>query len=145
MKILKLLNRTYLSILIIFSFLIVNSFSENEPVDIWNIDKEQIQENSENKELISTENMVKKIKLLTYKVPNNFEDYDPKYPDIIKIIMNDGSILIEKISHIKGGKKNPLRDEDINNKFLMCGGKKNILNKIRNQKYKKKNLKEIIF
>jgi hypothetical protein len=31
----------------------VNSFSENEPVDIWNIDKEQIQENSENKELIS--------------------------------------------------------------------------------------------
>ena len=53
MKILKLLNKTFLSILIIFSFLIVNSFSENEPVDIWNIDKEQIQENSENKELIS--------------------------------------------------------------------------------------------
>ena len=53
MKILKLLNKTYLSILIIFFFSIVNSFSENEPVDIWNIDKEQIQENSENKELIS--------------------------------------------------------------------------------------------
>ncbi len=54
MKILKLLNKTFLSILIIFSFSIANSFSENEPVDIWNIDKEQIQENSENKELIST-------------------------------------------------------------------------------------------
>ncbi len=53
MKILKLLNKTYLSILIILSFSIANSFSENEPVDIWNIDKEQIQENSENKELIS--------------------------------------------------------------------------------------------
>ena len=53
MKILKLLNKTYLSIPIIFLFLIVNSFSENEPVDIWNIDKEQIQENSENKESIS--------------------------------------------------------------------------------------------
>ena len=53
MKILKLLNKTYLSILIIFFFSTVNSFSENEPVDIWNIDKEQIQENSENKELIS--------------------------------------------------------------------------------------------
>ena len=89
--------------------------------------------------------MTRKIKLITYKVPNNFEDYDPKYPDIIKVIMNDGSILIEKISHIKGGKNNPLKDEDIDNKFLMCGGKKNILNKIRNQKYKKKNLKEIIF
>ncbi len=54
MKILKLLNKNFLSILIIFSFSIANSFSENEPVDIWNIDKEQIQENSENKELIST-------------------------------------------------------------------------------------------
>ena len=54
MKILKLLNKTYLSILIILFFSMANSFSENEPVDIWNIDKEQIQENSENKELIST-------------------------------------------------------------------------------------------
>ena len=54
MKILKLLNKTYLSILIILYFSMVNSFSENEPVDIWNIDKEQIQKNSENMELIST-------------------------------------------------------------------------------------------
>ncbi len=53
MKILKLLNKTYLSIIIIFFFSIVNSFSENEPVDIWNIDKEKIKENSESKELIS--------------------------------------------------------------------------------------------
>ena len=53
MKILKLLNKTYLSILIILFFSTMNSFSENEPVDIWNIDKEQIQENSENKESIS--------------------------------------------------------------------------------------------
>ncbi len=54
MKILKLLNKTYLSILIILFFSTVNSFSENEPVDIWNIDKEQLQENSQNKELILT-------------------------------------------------------------------------------------------
>jgi len=54
MKILKLLNKTYLSILIIFFFSIVNSLSQDEPVDIWNIDKEQIKENSENKELISS-------------------------------------------------------------------------------------------
>jgi hypothetical protein len=53
MKILKLLNKTYLSILIIIFFSIVDSFSQDEPVDIWNIDKEQIQENSQNKELIS--------------------------------------------------------------------------------------------
>ena len=49
MKILKLLNKTYLSIIIIFLFSIVNSFSQDEPVDIWNIYKEQIKENSENK------------------------------------------------------------------------------------------------
>jgi len=54
MKILKLLNKTYLSILIIFFFSIVNSLSQDEPVDIWNIDKEQIKKNSENKKLISS-------------------------------------------------------------------------------------------
>ena len=50
----KLLNKIYLSIIVILFFSMVNSFSENEPVDIWNIDKEQIQENSEDKELITT-------------------------------------------------------------------------------------------
>ncbi|WP_440922750.1 hypothetical protein [Candidatus Pelagibacter sp.] len=53
MKILKLLNKTYLSIPIILFFSMVNSFSENEPVDIWNTEKVQTQNNSENKELIS--------------------------------------------------------------------------------------------
>ena len=53
MKILRLLNKNYLLTLIIFFFSTVGSFSENKPVDIWNIDKDQIQENSENKELIS--------------------------------------------------------------------------------------------
>ena len=90
-------------------------------------------------------NLANKIKLITYKVPNNFEDYNPRFPDIIKVTMNDGSKLIEKISHIKGGKTNPLKDNDIDNKFLMCGGKKNILIKIKNKKNKKKILKEIIF
>jgi len=50
MKILKLLNRKYLSIITIFFYMIVNSFSENQPVDIWNVDKNQTQENLENKE-----------------------------------------------------------------------------------------------
>ena len=80
MKILKLLNKTYLSILIIFFFLMVNSFSENEPVDIWNIDKEQLQENSENKELISiTESDLEteKIDVFKMQIKNN--------PDSIKV------------------------------------------------------------
>tara|TARA_B100000963_G_scaffold315847_1_gene295257 strand:- start:2 stop:1774 length:1773 start_codon:yes stop_codon:yes gene_type:complete len=80
MKILKLLNKTYLSIIIILFFLTVNSFSENEPVDIWNIDKEQIQENSENKELISiTESDLEteKIDVFKMQIKNN--------PDSIKV------------------------------------------------------------
>ena len=43
MKILKLLNRKYLSIIIISLFLGMNCYSEEEPVDIWNIDKEKIE------------------------------------------------------------------------------------------------------
>jgi len=50
MKILKLLNRKYFSIITIFLLMIVNSFSENQPVDIWNIDKNETQENLENEE-----------------------------------------------------------------------------------------------
>jgi len=74
MKILKLLDKNYLSILIIFFFLIVNSFSEDEPVDIWNIDKEKIEKNSENKELISiTESNPenKKINVFNMQIKNS--------------------------------------------------------------------------
>ena len=71
MKILKLLNKIYLSILIIFFFSTVNSFSQDEPVDIWNIDKEQIQENSENKELISiTESELETEKIDVFNMQN---------------------------------------------------------------------------
>ena len=41
MKILKLLNKKYLSIIIIYLLLGYNSHSEEEPVDIWNIDIEK--------------------------------------------------------------------------------------------------------
>jgi len=74
MKILKLLNKTYLSILSISLFSIVNSFSENQPVDIWNVDKEQIEENSENKELISTNESnleTEKIDVFNMQIKNN--------------------------------------------------------------------------
>ena len=74
MKILKLLNNTYLSILVIFFFTIVNSLSENQPVDIWNIDKEQIQENSEDKELTSiseTNTETEKIDVFNMQIKNS--------------------------------------------------------------------------
>ena len=56
MKILRLLNKISLIILSIFFLSLSNTFSENEPVDIWNIDKKEIEENLENKEVISGSN-----------------------------------------------------------------------------------------
>ena len=46
MKILKLLNKTFLSILVIFFIFIQNSNSDDQPVDIWNIDKSKINGNN---------------------------------------------------------------------------------------------------
>ena len=46
MKILKLLNNIFLSILVIFFIFIQNSNSDDQPVDIWNIDKSKINENN---------------------------------------------------------------------------------------------------
>ena len=47
MKISKLLNKKYLSILIFFSLIFFsNSYSEDEPVDIWDVEKENNQDSS---------------------------------------------------------------------------------------------------
>ena len=92
MKILKLLNKTYLSILIIFFFSIVNSFSQDEPVDIWNIDKDQIQENSVNKELIS----ITESELETEKI-DVFNIQTKKRSDSIKVDENLNSKEIKII------------------------------------------------
>ena len=45
MKILKLLNKKYFSIILVL-LLIAPSYSEEQPVDIWNIDKKKIEEQS---------------------------------------------------------------------------------------------------
>ena len=45
MKILKLLNKNCLSIILILLFGL-NSFAEDQPVDIWNIDKDKLETNS---------------------------------------------------------------------------------------------------
>ena len=46
MKILKLLNNIFLSILVIFFVFIKNSNSDDQPVDIWNIDKSKVNQNN---------------------------------------------------------------------------------------------------
>ena len=57
MKILKLLNKIYLIIITIFFLTTFKTFSENQPVDIWNIDKKKIEENSKNKEELSNSDL----------------------------------------------------------------------------------------
>jgi hypothetical protein len=47
MKILKLLNKKYLSIIIIFLFSTFCVIAEDQPVDIWNIDKKKIENESD--------------------------------------------------------------------------------------------------
>ncbi len=57
MKILKLLNRKYLSIIIIFLLASLSSYAEDKPIDIWNIDKKKTEDTSSNNTLINeTEN-----------------------------------------------------------------------------------------
>ena len=53
MKILRLLNSKYLSIIFIFLLLNFNTYAEDEPVDIWNIDKEKINKSSSNQTTLS--------------------------------------------------------------------------------------------
>ena len=48
MKTLKLLNRQFLSIIAFTFFLGFNSYSEEQPVDIWNLDKKKTKETSSN-------------------------------------------------------------------------------------------------
>ena len=56
MKILKLLSNNYLSILLIFFLTILSAYAEDKPIDIWNIDKSNIEEtkskNNQNNEQI---------------------------------------------------------------------------------------------
>ena len=62
MKILKLLNKNYFSIIFIL-FFASYSYSEEQPVDIWNFDKKKLESNAQkkNKEISSEEVEIKNI------------------------------------------------------------------------------------
>ena len=55
MKILKLLNKFFLSILVTFFTLFGITYSEEKPVDIWNIDKSKLNQNNVNDNDVSNE------------------------------------------------------------------------------------------
>ena len=56
MKILKLLNNIYFSIILITFFIAFNVNAEDEPIDIWNIDKDKIEETKLNIDQNNLEN-----------------------------------------------------------------------------------------
>jgi hypothetical protein len=80
MRILKLLNRKYLSIVIVFLFLSLNSVAEDQPIDIWNIDKNKIEIESEN--ISSTE------KIEAVEQSNIYKMQTDKKKDLIKLDNN---------------------------------------------------------
>ena len=68
MKILKLLNKKNLSI-IIFSLLSFSSFAEDKPVDIWNLEKQEVETISE--ENLSVENKKEVSESSIYKMQSD--------------------------------------------------------------------------
>ena len=55
MKILKLLNSKYLSILSLIFLTTVSVNAEDKPIDIWNIDQNKIEEKSSSNDLTNLE------------------------------------------------------------------------------------------
>ena len=55
MKTLKLLNKKYLLIIFLNFFLCINANSETQPIDIWNVDKKEVEQESANDSLITND------------------------------------------------------------------------------------------
>ena len=64
--------------------MIVNSFSENQPVDIWNIDKNENQQNSENKELkFDPEKNLEKNSIDVFNMQTDAENFSIKVDETL--------------------------------------------------------------
>ena len=60
MKILKLLNKKYLSIIFIIFFYTLGTNAEDKPIDIWNIEKKNIEENTSSN-ILEVENLEEQV------------------------------------------------------------------------------------
>tara|TARA_B100000073_G_scaffold319949_1_gene299256 strand:- start:268 stop:2040 length:1773 start_codon:yes stop_codon:yes gene_type:complete len=80
MKILKLLNRSYLTILLIIFLIVFNVKAEDEPVDIWNIDQNKIKES---KDTINENNL--KNNETNISQPNIFDLQSEKDTDVVQV------------------------------------------------------------
>ena len=74
MKILRLLNRIYLSIIIIILAICSNLLAEEQPADIWNIDKDKINQETEKNQSLDEVNEEKKTATDIYKMQSQKKD-----------------------------------------------------------------------
>ena len=76
MKILRLLNKSYFSIILVIIF-IFNSYAEDKPVDIWNLDNNEKSPEISNKkpETIESNVLIKNQETDIYKMQNPLEKY----------------------------------------------------------------------
>ena len=81
MKILKLLNKKYFSIILVL-LLIVPSYAEEQPVDIWNIDKKKIEEESLKD---NTENFKEEIEIKDNSDSNIYDMQSQKEVSVINL------------------------------------------------------------
>ena len=88
MKTLKLLNKKYLSIIFIIFIYSLNINAEDNPIDIWNIEKKDIEKNTSNN-ILETEN-------LEEEVPNS-NIYEMQSQNEINSVEIDSSLNSKKI------------------------------------------------
>ena len=88
MKILKLLNKKYLSIIFIIFIYSLNINAEDKPIDIWNIEKKDIGKNTSNN-ILEAEN-------LEEQVPNS-DIYEMQSQNEINSVEIDSSLNSKKI------------------------------------------------
>ncbi len=88
MKILKLLNKKHLSIIFIIFFYTLNINAEDKPIDIWNIEKKNIEEN--------TSSNILEVENLEEQVPKS-NIYEMQSQNEINSVQVDSSLSSKKI------------------------------------------------
>ena len=92
MKILRLLNNNYLSIILIILIIAFNVKAEDEPIDIWNIEQNEIEENqSSNDQNTLEENNIQ------VSQPSIFELQSQKEIELVQVSSSLNSQQIELI------------------------------------------------
>ena len=71
MKILRLLNKKNLSIIIIYMLSFISAIAEDKPVDIWNIDKKEIEAASEVKSSVEKVEAISKSSIYEMQTDRN--------------------------------------------------------------------------